>query len=210
MTATGSPAQRAILSQLGHWTAELVLVFLGVYAAFWLSNYQQHRQEGKRRDQMLAALEEEMKEGVASTKTNRAEIDRQTDEFRRALDAGHMPPLRPFAFTTDYSAGDIAGMLQAGGYDLLEVKTLNVLRNTESVIRGGLARMKHYQDLSDELITPNLDQDISYFYDPATKQLRKKFARYPDMLQSAAEFFRDLEKAQTDLLNQIRAERQRH
>jgi hypothetical protein len=28
------------LSQAGRWVAELVLVFVGVYAAFWLNNYQ--------------------------------------------------------------------------------------------------------------------------------------------------------------------------
>ena len=29
--------------------------------------------------------------------------------------------------------------------------------------------------ISDELIVPNLDQDISFFYDPTTTKLRKRF-----------------------------------
>ena len=36
-------------ARLMHWTAEVVLVFFGVSAAFWLNNYQQHEQEAKQR-----------------------------------------------------------------------------------------------------------------------------------------------------------------
>src|SRR5207248_3146902 len=83
----------------------------------------------------------------------------------RALDSGEMPPLRPFVFTTDYSPSDLATMLQSGGTELLDLETLKALRDDESVIRWGLARMSRYQKLSDELIVPNLDQDSSFFYD---------------------------------------------
>ena len=41
--------KRSSLSRVGRWVAELVLVFVGVYAAFWLNNYQQHRQDAERR-----------------------------------------------------------------------------------------------------------------------------------------------------------------
>jgi hypothetical protein len=52
---------------------------------------------------------------------------------------------------------------------MLDVKTLTTLRELESVIRWGLNDIARYQKLSDELIVPNLDQDISFFYDPATR-----------------------------------------
>jgi hypothetical protein len=39
--------------------------------------------------------------------------------------------------------------------------------------------------------------------------LRKRFEIYPDALQTEVNFFRDLEKAKTELLKQIQAERQR-
>ena len=121
-----------------------------------------------------------------------------------------MPPLHPFAFSSDYSASDIATLLLSGGIELLDVKTLTALRDLESVIRGGLSRMAHYEKLSDELIAPNLDQDISFFYDPATKKLRKRFEKYPEALEATVNFIHDLEKTQTELLKQIQVERQRH
>jgi len=190
--------------------AELVLVFVGVYASFWLNNYQQHLQEAKRRDQILASIEQTLRDGIESGKINGAQEERQAAEFQLALDAGEMPRLHPFVFTTDYTPIDLATLLQSGGIELLDVETLTALRNDESVIRWGLSRMAHYQKLSDELIVPNLDQDISFFYDPATKKLRKRFEMYPEALQATVKFAHDLERTHTQLLKQIQAERQRH
>ena len=110
-------------SKIGRWVAELILVFVGVYAAFWLNNFQQH--------------------------------------------------------------------------------------HDESVIRWGLSRMARYQKLSDELIVPNLDHDISFFYDPVTKRLRKRFEIYPEALEATVKFANDLERTHTALLRQIQAERHR-
>jgi hypothetical protein len=198
---------RTFSARLARWTAELVLVFIGVSAAFWLNNYQQHQQEAKRRDQILASLERTLREGIESGRINAAKEEQQASEFQRALDAGEMPPLHPFVFTTDYSPGDFATLLQSGGIELLDVETLTALRNDESVIRWGLSRMAHYQKLSDELIVPNLDQDISFFYDPTSRKLRKRFEIYPDALQATVKFAHDLDRTHTELLKRIQAER---
>jgi len=194
--------------RLGRWAAELVLVFIGVYAAFWLNNFQQHQQEAERRDRILASIEQTLREGIESGKINRAKEEEDAAKFQRALDAGEMPPLRPFVFTTDYNPGDFATLLQSGGIELLDLETLTALRNDESVIRWGLSRLQRYQKLSDELIVPNLDQDISFFYDPETKKLRTRFEIYPEALQATVKFARDLERTHTELLKQIQAERQ--
>ena len=60
--------KRSLLSRVGRWTAELLLVFVGVYGAFWLNNYQQHRQDAERRDQILASLEQQLSKGIRKRK----------------------------------------------------------------------------------------------------------------------------------------------
>src|SRR5213080_5308171 len=143
----GTPGRITFWPRVGGWAAELVLVFIGVYAAFWLNNFPQHQHDAERRDRILASIERTLREGIESGKINRANEERQAAEFKRALDAGEMPPLRPFVFTTDYSPGDIATLLQSGGVELLDVKTLMTLRQLESVIRWGLSDMQRYQKL---------------------------------------------------------------
>ena len=80
-------------SKIGRWFAELLLVFVGVYAAFWLNNYQQHQHEAKRRDQILAALEQKVSEELESVRSQGAKQKQDAAEFQRALNAGEMPPL---------------------------------------------------------------------------------------------------------------------
>ena len=202
--------KRSPLLRFGRWAAELVLVFVGVYAAFWLNNYQQRQQDAERRDRILASIEKLLQEGIESGKINRAKQEQRAAEFQRALDAGEMPLLQPFVFITDYSPGDFATMLQSGGNQLLDLETLTALRNDESVIRWGLSGLARYQKLSDELIVPNLNQDVSFFYDPATKKLRKQFQIYPEALRANVKFASDLEQTHTKLLKQIQAERQQN
>jgi hypothetical protein len=198
---------KMVFPKIGRWIIELVLVFIGVSAAFWLNNVQQHQQEAKRRDQILASIERTLREGIASGRINTVEEEKEAAEFQHALDANEMPPLHPFVFTTDYNPGDFATLLQSGGIELLDVETLTALRNDESVIRWGLSRMARYQKLSDELIVPNLDQEISFFYDPTSRKLRKRFEMYPEALQARVKFAHDLDRTHSELLKRIQAER---
>jgi hypothetical protein len=196
-------------SKIGRWFAELLLVFVGVYGAFWLNNFQQRQQEAKRRDQILAALEQKVSEELESVRSQGAKQKQDATEFQRALNAGEMPPLRALAYAPDYSPTDIATLLQAGGVELLSAKTLIALRESESLLRGSLSRLLHYERLSDGLIAPNLGQDAAFFYDPATKKLRKQFEFYVRAEATVEAYFRDMEKMQKQLLDQIQIERQR-
>jgi len=197
-------------SRVAHWFAELVLVFIGVYGAFWLNSYQERQQQVRRHDRILATLEESVERSVKRYEAAAEQQNRTAADFRRRLDAGEMPPLGMFFFSTGYSASDAAVLLQSGGLDLLDPRTISALRNAESVARTGNSEMQQIQMLSNELIAPNLDQEISFFYDPATKHLRKRFASYPDALQAAADFLHNLAAADQQLLERLHAERQRH
>ena len=204
------PTTHSWRRRLARWGAELLLVFLGAYAAFWLTNHQEHLKDIHRRQQILSALEEQISADLQSAKALRETQAKGLTAFQKKLEAGEMPPLNSFSFTSDYSATDIASLLQSGGYQLLDVKTLVALHQLESVLRGGISIMQRAQQLSDTLIVPNLDQDPTFFYDPATKQLHKRFTRYVEALQAFVPFYDNYIQALSDLLTQIRAERTRH
>ena len=195
-------------AKVGRWLAELLLVFIGVSAAFWLSDFQQRQQQARQRDQILASLERQLEEGVENTKAQAAKAAEEKRQFQQALENGQRPKLHRFDFTTDYNPGDIATILQSGGIELLDVKTLTTLREFESVVRWGLSRMAHYQKLSDELIAPNLGQDSSFFYEE-NGHLRERFDIYPEALQARLDFFNELKEKQMQLLGQIQSERRK-
>ena len=196
-------------AKVGRWLAELLLVFIGVYAAFWLNDFQQGQQRARQRDQILASLERQLEEGVKNTQAQAAKAAAEKREFQQAVESSQRQKLRRFTFTTDYNPGDIAALLQSGGIELLDVKTLTTLREFESVVRWGLSRMAHYQELSDELIAPNLGQDSSFFYEENGRQLRERFDIYPEALQAQLDFFNELQQKQAQLLSQIQGERRK-
>src|SRR5439155_7148193 len=159
----------------------------GVYAAFWLSNYQQHRQDAERRERGTRSR------GVSARAGCRRHAAAASVRFHDRLQPGR---LRHAASIRRHPAPRVGNPHRAAqrriGYPL------------------GLSRMARYQKLSDELIMPNLDQNISFFYDPVTKKLRKRFEIYPEALQATVKFANELERTHTELLKRIQAERQYH
>ncbi|HKP04319.1 MAG TPA: hypothetical protein VJU77_13280 [Chthoniobacterales bacterium] len=201
---------RPTARKIGKWTAELLLVFIGAYAAFWLNSYQERHRDAQRRDVLLASLEEDVRGSIGVAHERAEKLGQDAAAFRAKVDAGEMPPLYPFVFITDYNPTDVATLLQAGGVELLDPKTLAALRKVESRVRAWLGLMERYQKLSDQLIVPNVDQGPEFFYDPATKKLRKRFEKYPQSLEDAGKFFEEFEKLEKELLQQIQLERQKH
>ena len=161
--------------RLGRWAAELVLVFIGVYAAFWLNNFQQRQQDAERRDRILASIERTLREGIESGKINRVKQEEKRRSFERALNAGEMPPLRSIRFHHRLHSRRFRDSASIWRDPVARLGDADALRNDESVIRWGLSRLPRYQKLSDELIVPNLDQDISFFYDPAHEKIAETF-----------------------------------
>ena len=204
-----SPVTRTVARKLGRWASELILVFFGAYAAFWLTGYQERQRDAERRDAILASLEQDVREAIDESRTAAEQIAPAAAAFRQRVAAGEMPTLGRFVFINDYSPTDVATILQSGGAQLLSAQTLAALREVESTLRSGLGHMTRYERLSDQLIVPHVDQGPEFFYDPATKQLRKRFDWYPKSLEDAAAFFRDVVKAEQELLTQIQAERRR-
>ena len=205
-----SRARPSIARKLGRWAAELILVFVGAYAAFWLNGFQERQRDAERRDAILASLEQDVRDAIDDANSAVEQIAPAAAAFRQKVEAGEMPTLGRFVFINDYSPTDVATILQSGGSQLLSAQTLAALRTVESTLRSGLARMTRYEKLSDQLIVPHVDEGPDFFYDPATKRLRKRFDWYPQSLEDAAEFFREVMKAEQELLTQIQTERRQH
>src|SRR5258708_24534249 len=111
--------KHSMLARLGRWLAELILVFVGVYAAFWLNNYQQGKEQAKRRDQLLAYLEQRLEDGITSATSDGAKEEKLIAAFKHSLDAGELPPLRPVSFSHDSNPADLATLLQSDGLHVL-------------------------------------------------------------------------------------------
>jgi hypothetical protein len=67
---------------------DLVIVFVGVYAAFVLNAYQSRREQSDRREQLLTWLDDYCGESAANLENERTLIDEALTDFNRRLNNG--------------------------------------------------------------------------------------------------------------------------
>jgi hypothetical protein len=202
------PKRRWMAIILGR-LVELVIVFVGVYAAFVLNAHQIREQQQQRRAQILTYLQKGADLGVAKLNAVIATYDKAVADFSRKLANGEMPQVAPIAWASSFNPNESAWLLQAGGLELLDIETIGRMNELDAAAGTGLSTMAHYQQLSDQLIVPHLGEGNAYFYDPATRQLRPLYDRYPEMLQEGSRVLHDMATKTEALAAQLRAEQQK-
>ncbi|MEY2490997.1 MAG: hypothetical protein QOC70_2939 [Verrucomicrobiota bacterium] len=118
------PAKRRWTTIVFDRLTELVIVFIGVYAAFILSAHQSHQQERQRRGQILALLEKGAAATAASLKQSTLDYDRRLNEFVTQLAKGEMPEITAISWATSFNPDERNWLLQAGGLELLDIETI--------------------------------------------------------------------------------------
>jgi hypothetical protein len=204
------PTERRWTTIIFDRLTELVIVFIGVYAAFMLSAHQSHEHERQRRGQILALLAKGAAASVASLKQSMVDYDRRMNEFLTQLAKGEMPEITAISWATDYNPDERNWLLQAGGLELLDIETIVRMKELDSAARTGLGTMAHYQQISDQLIVPHAGEGRAFFYEPATKQLRSEYAQYPEILKEGSRVLHALGEKTDRLVSQLRAEQNRH
>ena len=183
---------------------ELLIVFFGVYAAFLLNRFDSERHDARRQTQILAALEREIRANLDELKGELAGIEPEITEFDRQLASGEMPPLGISYTNSSYSASDDATLLQAGGLELLDMETIELLRKVNALQRSlGAATHNHFEVCLTELANHNPED----FYDPATRQLRKRYVWYPLVIHRLVADAKELVAAEEALVNHIESGR---
>jgi len=188
---------------------ELAMVFIGVYAAFYLNAVQLRQEQRQRHRQFIIYLEKEAANKAKSDHDTARSLEQKRTDVVARIGEGAMPDLEPIDFTQLYDRADLASLLQAGGLDVLELRTVARMREVDAISRTGYATMSNYQELTNQLIVLHAGEGRDYFYDPGTKQLRRQFAVYLESLQAGAQFWRQLSQADDRLLAELANERER-
>jgi len=189
---------------------EVIIVFIGVYAAFVFNAHQIRKQDQQRRHQILIYLEKQATTSAEKLRQVTLRYDEQMNAFLTQLAKGEMPEISPIAWATNYNANETNWILHGGGLELLDIATIAQLKEVDSAASTGLSTMAHYQQLSDQLIVPHLGEGRGFFYDPGTKQLRQEYALYPDILKEGSRVLHDLLEKTDQLVRQLRTEQARH
>ena len=163
---------------MGRWGIELVIVFIGVYAAFALSEYRQEQEAQAHREQIQQALLREIEAITAKTRRAAENMPRILAYYDSTMAAGAMPPLEPIIEPIRVRAHMWEATLQGGGLNLLEVDTMYRVSTFYNALNDGLEQLAQLRALSETVLIPNLGRGPEEFYDTTTKTLRPKYAWY--------------------------------
>lgn len=158
---------------------QLVVVFVGVYAAFLLDRHREHVAEQRADDQLYALLIDEVESVAVGLDRQRARFDSlYVIPFVRSPEP--RIPLRPYyQINGDLTSPELEALLASGSVASSEADLLPAIRYYNSSAR-------YYTKVSDELRRLSVDRIAPVlgggsFYDPAGRLL-EEYEWYPSLV----------------------------
>jgi hypothetical protein len=185
---------------VGWLLVELVIVFVGVYAAFVLDDHRDQRRIERKRRQVYAALLQEFRSHAASLDTVVLVLDTMATGFADDHEAGSMPRPGPIHLLLGIRSGLWEATLEAGGLDVIDVDLMYRINTYYSLAEFIAREMERLTDLSDRFVLPNADGGLETFYDIETQKLRKSYRWYLDGLVAIRDHMRILSEMTDDLV----------
>ncbi len=170
-------------SQVGRWLSELVIVFVGVYAAFALNKLQERNRQKELRRQLLRVLIEDVRflseEGRAHMDVDRLE------KVIQGVQSGQVP-LVWFGINIPYRPDVWEASLQSGGVALLGPPLVARLSRFYGRAQGLIYHLSSFEQYMRELLLPKVPQRVSDFYDERGR-LKPEYRWYLYYLKTATE-----------------------
>jgi hypothetical protein len=151
---------------------EIVVGFVGVYAAFALTAYHERQQVDERRRQITQALITEITYLTDLSHHNIAGYRVQLAAFEADVKAGKKPIPTAYTEPVGLNMHIWDATKQSGGLNLLDVATFSRIGNFYNSISEMLAYYAQLRDLSVNVILPNADRGPDAFYNAKTGALR--------------------------------------
>ena len=158
--------------------AELIVVFLGVYLAFFLDGVRNQWEEEQKRSRVLSALLQETRKSARDLELVENAFATLSSSWLDAYEKGEMPELRGFHFVYSSRHDVWEATLQSGILEIVDVGIIFDLSNHYAQMDFAAAQVEAFDRFVSEHIIPRLDEGNAEFYDPDTKELRLRYRWY--------------------------------
>jgi hypothetical protein len=204
--AVNGPSAPSLFVRLG---LELLIVFVGVYAAFALSQYEARREAAERRHQLQDALVREISDLTSNTRRVAQQLPIELAHFDSAAAAGRHPVLQPWIEPVRVQTHMWQATLQSGALDLFDIPTVYRLSQFYNELNAGFEQLAQLRSLSESVLIPNLERGTSEFYEPDGRHLRPKYQWYRAGLGHLAVLSASITALGDSLTNQLASQQTR-
>jgi len=179
----GLPSKRGLFLRL---VTELVIIFAGVYGAFWVERYQQTLEDRERAVTILEALEREIDQFSGAGRYVEEGIASALVAYDSAVALGlQVAPAyyrEPGAETPSVSVWEAT--VASGGVNLLDPGLFYDLAAFYNRVRSFSQRYLRYNQVTEQEVLPRLSLGTSAFYDPRSGGLDPIFEVHMDQLRT--------------------------
>jgi hypothetical protein len=170
--------------------AELVVVFLGVYGAFWVDNFRDERDRDERTLLVVLALQQDLSDYADVSIGFSSFVERGLQDWQDAMERGEMPA--PFVFRIygaekpPVSTWDVVRQSELAA--LLDASPLYELGFFYNELSGYGDRYVRYAEFTESTVLPLLKVGNSSFYTKDGQKLLPRFAAHMDRLREHHDF----------------------
>jgi hypothetical protein len=185
--ATRNSRAKILRPNVGALALELVVVFVGVYAAFALTAWDQGRQDADKRERLRQALLAEVRGTNAVAQRSQAALHQLLAQFEASRLRGEHPVPRPMLSETRADPNVWNATVAAGGINLIDVETFVQLARYYNSVQAGLESNQTLKRLSETQLIPRQGDPPGSFYLDGTNELRPEYTWYPVLLEQLEE-----------------------
>ena len=189
---------------IGKFVFELVIVFIGVTAAFALENRREESTEAKYHAAMIAALRPTIDDLIQHNAEFDAEVVPKLAAFDAAIAAGGQPALPIFREENSERPPTRAwdGMVASGAARSIEPRLFFNLALFYTRQESFGERYVRYNDFTEQRVF-SAGPDTSAFYGPASRRLKPEFAAHVDRLRDLQVFNQALTRQAIELRGEL-------
>ncbi|MDZ7263146.1 MAG: hypothetical protein ONB16_01085 [candidate division KSB1 bacterium] len=140
---------------------QLLIVFAGVYAAFFLDDVKTQQRNQQKRIQIYHSLLKQAEQDSIEMSQAFSMLDSVViTPYLTAYEKGLMPTLKPiFLGSAAYSTRTWEAILATGGLDVLDLKLIEDMEAYYLQVHNLIDRMKKMEMLCIQQLLPNFDKD---------------------------------------------------
>ena len=174
--------------------AELIIVFLGVYGAFWVDNWRDDKAKEERTRQVIETLRQDLADQVHVGDLLVRAIDARLGEWEAAKSRGEMPAPYVLRINRSETAPMAAweAVSRSAVVELLDPGLVFDLGFFYSESEGVGRKFLRYAEFTDAHVMPGLKRGNEWFYDPESGDLTAEFAAHMDRLRDFQSDTREL------------------
>jgi len=187
-TETGTTS---IISRYG---TELIIVFVGVYAAFWVDNWRDQKAREERTKQVIETLRQDLADAARVGEMFDAQIESGLAEWQAARSRGEL--ISPYVLRISRSEtppmSTWEAVIRSDLVELLEPNLVFDLGFFYSENAGVGQKYVRYATFTDTQVLPGRLRGDAWFYDQGSGELKPEFAAHMDRLREYQQEVRQL------------------